>query len=172
MADIKVQKVEKVDDRRLPVFQQLDQLMDRIQRRAFELFADRGFSHGHDREDWAAAEHEFCWPATELSEQDKNYVLSVALPGFEPAQVSVTATPGELIVHAQARSEQRRDEAAAGKSKVLWSEFRSNDVYRRVALAEPIEVSKVTASLGNGLLKIVAAKAVSKVTNIPVASAA
>ena len=172
MADVNIQKVENAGDRRLPVFQELDHLMERIQRRAFELFAGRGFAHGHDRDDWVTAEHEFCWPATELSEQDKNYVLSVALPGFEPGQVWVTATPSELIVHAQSKSEQRRDEAAAGKPKVLWSEFRSNDVYRRVALAEPIDVSKVTASLGNGLLKIVAAKAVSKVSSIPIASAA
>ena len=36
---------------------------------------------------------------------------SVALPGFEPGQVSVTATPRELIVHASAKTERREEPA-------------------------------------------------------------
>jgi HSP20 family protein len=174
MADIKVQKVEKADERGLPIFQQVDEVLGHIQRRAFELFAGRGFADGHDFEDWITAERELCWPATELAEQEKAYVLSVALPGFEPGQVVVTATPRELIVHASARTERREepDKKKKEEAKVLWSEFRSNDVYRRIELAEPIDVSKVSASLSNGLLKIVAEKAARAVARIPVAAAA
>jgi HSP20 family protein len=172
MADIKVQKVEKADERALPVFRQIDELFARVQRRAFELFAGRGFEDGHDLEDWITAERELCWPATELTEQDKAYVLSVALPGFEPGQIAVTATPRELIVHASTRTERREEPDKKKEGKVLWSEFRSNDVYRRIELAEPIEVSKVSASLSNGLLTIVAEKATKAVARIPVAAAA
>ena len=174
MADIKVQKVEKADERGLPIFQRVDEMLGHIQRRAYELFAGRGFAEGHDFEDWIAAERELCWPATELAEQEKAYVLSVALPGFEPGQVAVTATPRELIVHASARTERREesDRKKKEEARVLWSEFRSNEVYRRIELAEPIEVSKVSASLNNGLLKIVAEKAARAVARIPVAAAA
>jgi HSP20 family molecular chaperone IbpA len=173
MADIKVQKVEKPEDRKLQVFQQVDEMLARIQRRAYELFSNRGFTDGHHLEDWITAEHELCWPATELAEQDGNYELSVGLPGFAADQVSVTATPRELIVHANAKT-QRREETDKAKDgpKVLWSEFQSNDVYRRVELAEPIDVSKVTATLTNGLLKIQAEKASKAVARIPVAAAA
>ncbi|MGA2710919.1 MAG: Hsp20/alpha crystallin family protein [Steroidobacteraceae bacterium] len=171
MADIKVQKVEKTEDRGLPIFKQADEMLGRIQRRAFEMFAGRGFAPGHELEDWVSAERELCWPATELTEEDKNYVLKVALPGFEPDQVSVTATPRELIVQACAKSE-RREEPAKKERKLLWSEFRSNEVYRRIELAEPIDVAKVSATLADGLLKIVAEKAVTKVVTIPIAAAA
>ncbi len=171
MADVKVQKVEKTEDRGLPIFKQVDEMLGRIQRRAFELFAGRGFATGHELEDWVAAERELCWPATELTEEDKNYVLKVALPGFEPGQVSVTATPRELIVQAFAKTE-RREEPAKNERKILWSEFRSNEVYRRIELAEPIDVAKVSATLADGLLKIVAQKAVKTVVNIPIAAAA
>jgi len=171
VADVKVQKVEKAGDRTLPVFQQVDEIFGRIQRRAFELFAGRNFAHGHDVEDWITAEHEFCWPAAELTEQDKNYVLTVTVPGFEPGQITVTAAPRELIVHASAKTE-RREEPTKDGAKVVWSEFRSNDVYRRVELAEPIDVAKVSANLTQGLLKIVAEKAAKKVVSIPVAAAA
>src|ERR1019366_4232031 len=125
MADIKVQKVEKAEDRALPIFQQVDEMLGRMQQRAYELFAGRSFAHGYDVEDWLAAER-------------------------------------ELIVHASAKTE-RREEPAKKEPKVLWSEFRSNDVYRRIELSEPIDVAKVSATLSQGLLKIVAEKAVKKV---------
>ena len=171
MADIKVQKVEKAEDRALPIFREVDEMLGRIQQRAYELFAARSFAHGYDVEDWLAAERELCWPATELAEREKDYVVSVGLPGFEPGQISVTATPRELIVHASVKME-RREEPAKKEPKVLWSEFRSNDVYRRIELSEPIDVAKVSATLSQGLLKIVAEKAVKKVVSIPVAAAA
>jgi HSP20 family molecular chaperone IbpA len=171
MADIKVQTAQRTEDRTLPIFQKVDELLQRIQGRAFELFEGRGFIDGHDIADWVAAEREFCWPATELVEQEKNYALSVALPGFEPAQITVTATPHELIVHASAKTE-RTQEPAKKHQKVLWSEFRSNDVFRRVELSEPIDLDKVSATLSQGLLKIVAEKAAKKILSAPVSAPA
>jgi len=171
MADIKVQKVEKTEDRGLPVFQQVDDMLRRIERRAFELFAGRSFAPGHELEDWVSAERELSWPTSELVEQGKSYVLKIALPGFEPSQVSVTATPRELIIQASAKTE-RREEALKNEPRVLWSEFRSNDVSRRIELSEPIDVAKVSATLADGLLKIVADKAAKKPVSVPVAAAA
>jgi len=40
--------------------------------------------------------------------------------------------------------------------KLRWSEFRSDEVYRRVELPSPVNVGKITASLDNGLLVVVA----------------
>ena len=37
---------------------------------------------------------------------------------------------------------------------MLWTEFGSNNVYRRFELPNPINVHKVTATLQNGLLQI------------------
>jgi len=172
MADIKVQKVEKPEDRTLPVFRALDEVFERIRQRAFELFAGRGFKDGDDLGDWIAAEHELCWPATELLEHDGGYVLKVALPGFEPGQVSVTATPRELIVHASAKTERREGTERAKAGTILWSEFRNDDVYRRIEFSDAIDLSRVSANLANGLLKIVAAKAPKTATRVPVAAAA
>jgi HSP20 family molecular chaperone IbpA len=173
MADVKVQKVDKAEDRTLPIFRQVDEMFGRVQRRAFELFAGRGFASGREFEDWIAAERELCWPATELSEQDRKYVLSVALPGYEPGQISVTATPRELIVQASARTERREEpDRRKEEARVVWSEFRSDEVYRRVEFPEPVDVSKVSANLANGMLKIVAEKAAKAVMRVPVSAAA
>ncbi|MBZ5636005.1 MAG: Hsp20/alpha crystallin family protein [Acidobacteriia bacterium] len=37
---------------------------------------------------------------------------------------------------------------------MLWTEFGSNDIYRRFQVPNPIDVDKVTATLENGISKI------------------
>jgi HSP20 family protein len=158
MADIRIEKVKAAEDRALPVFAEVEQVLDRMRLRAYELFAGRGFEEGHALDDWLAAEHEICWPAAEFVENDADFVLSLALAGFEPDDIAVTATPRELIVKA-ARKTERREPAKAEAGKVRWSEFRSDDVYRRIELPCAVEVEKLSATFRNGLLKVVAPKA-------------
>jgi len=177
MSDIKVEKVADPEKRTLPVFKEVETVLDRIRTRAFQMFSGRGFGDGHALDDWLAAEREICWPASELVEEGNSYVLSIALPGFEPADISVTATPSEIIVHAKAKSERKGEEGAKkGAEKVCWSEFRSNDVYRHVEMAKDVDVQSVSASLKNGILRIVATKVEKKVEKpsrvIPISSAA
>jgi len=172
MSDIKVQKVADPEKQTLPVFKEMESVLERVRARAFDLFSGRGFGHGHALEDWLAAEREICCPSGELVEEDKAYTLSVALPGFDPADISVTATPHELIVHAKSKAESKKEEEAKKGQKVCWSEFRSNDVYRQVELPRNIDVQSVSASLNKGLLKIVATKAEKPTRVVPITSAA
>jgi HSP20 family protein len=168
MAELNVQKVPATDDRSLPIFAEFDALADRIRLQAYKLFAHRGGAEGHALDDWLAAEHEICWPAARLAEGDAALTLEVALAGFEPSDITVTATPREVIVKAVHKLEKTGQEA-----KLRWSEFRSNDVYRRVELPVDVDVAKVTANLKSGLLTIVAPKAASKESakKVPVVAA-
>jgi HSP20 family molecular chaperone IbpA len=169
MPQLDVQKVSKTDDRSLPLFEELDRLADRIRVQAYNLFSRRGGDQGHALDDWINAEREFCWPSAELAELDGKYDVKVALAGFEPSEIAVTATPRELIVKA---SHEHRRPSQGKEAKVRWSEFRSNDVYRRVPLPAAVDVEKVTATFKNGLLEIVAplAKAASEPAKIEVVS--
>lgn len=169
MSEITIQKVTRPEDRTLPIFRETEDLLRRIRERAYGLFSGRAFDAGHALDDWLIAERELCWPAGELTERDADYTLSLALPGFEPDEISVTATPRELIVHAKLA---RKEEAKKEEGETRWSEFRTNDVYRRVELAKDIDVQKVTASLRNGLLKVSAPKAMAQPRAVPVAQAA
>lgn len=171
MTEINVQKVAKADDRKLPVFEEVDRMMQRIRERAFAAFAARGFEHGDALNDWLTAERELCWPASELVEHDQNYALSVALAGFGPKDITVTTSPRELIVCAKAEAT-RSDKTKSKTEEVCWSEFRSNDVYRRVELPADIQVAKVSADYENGLLKIIAPKTQQPATVVPVSAAA
>jgi HSP20 family protein len=157
MAELNVQKVPSAEDRSLPIFAEFEKLADRIRLQAYNLFARRGGSAGKALDDWLAAEHEICWPAAELVERDDAFALQVALAGFAPGDVTITSTPREVIVKAA-----RKSEKGSESQELKWSEFRSNDVYRRVELPADVDVAKVTASLKDGLLKIVAPKAAAK----------
>jgi HSP20 family molecular chaperone IbpA len=156
MPKVEVQKVPAADDRSLPIFSELEQLADRIRLEAYNLFARRGSGDGHALDDWLAAEREICWPSAELSERNGNYTLKVALAGFEPDDIAVTATPREIIVKAARKHEEKSTDE--GDTNLRWSETRSNEVFRRVALPAPVDVEKTSARFKNGQLEIVAPK--------------
>lgn len=145
----------------LPSYEGFLRRMDAVRQRAFELFEGRGAAPGRDLEDWIAAEHEVLgWPTAELREKDTEYEMDLKLPGFSVGDIEVTATPAEVLVHAC--SEHR--ESSDGKN-VVWSEFSSNDVFRRFVLPMPITPEGVTAQLSDGVLHLHAPRAATKKPN-------
>jgi len=154
MATVAVQKIEDKGTKPLPLFQDIEKQMDQVRQRAFELFERRGCELGHAMEDWLKAEHEVMgWPAAEMDERDGKYELKMTLPGYEAKDIEVTATPSEIVVHANVETEKKTE-----AEKCLWTEFQSNDVCRRFELPETIDVEKVTANLDKGMLHVTAAK--------------
>ncbi|MBS0393581.1 MAG: Hsp20/alpha crystallin family protein [Proteobacteria bacterium] len=157
MSEVNLKRM-KTDERELPLFQAAERMMEAIQQRAYELASGRGFGAGRALDDWLAAERECGWPASELVERDQDYVLSVALPGVEPADIAVTATPRALYIEAHAKSG-LREAAVEGKTTVHWSALAAAEFCRRLEFPRDIEVERVTATLRNGLLRITARKA-------------
>jgi HSP20 family molecular chaperone IbpA len=170
MADIEVQKVKRADDRSVPMLAEAERLIQNIRERAFALSALRGPDADLALDDWLTAERELCWPATEFSEYEKEYRLDLALAGFEPSEIEITATPREVVVHARTKS--AADKPAANVKR--WSNFGTNDVWRRIEFGSDIDVNRVAATLKNGLLRITAPKqqVQSLVKTVPVANAA
>ncbi|HVW84436.1 MAG TPA: Hsp20/alpha crystallin family protein [Bryobacteraceae bacterium] len=157
MPSIAIQRTQETSGKTLPLLQEIENRIEDVRRRAFEFFEGRGGQSGRDIEDWLRAEHEVLgWPAAELAETDADYKLEMTLPGFDAKQVEVTATPTEIAVHAEIKAEKK-----GGEPRILWTEFGPNNVYRRFPLPQPIDVDKTTATLDQGLLKIMASKAAS-----------
>ena len=156
MTEVKIQKVP-TDEKTLPVFAGFEEIMSRIRRRAYDLCTARGFGEGAALDDWLAAEREICWPVAEMRDEEDRYLLEIALSGFEPGDLEVTATPEELIV--KAAHESKREPGAAPKGEGEPSGFERTEVWRRVEFPARVVVDKVTASFRNGLLKVVAPKA-------------
>src|SRR5579864_2460763 len=150
MSQVAIKKADDTGKKTLPIFAEIAKRFEAVRRRAFDLFEKRGRELGHDQEDWLTAEREiFRWPAAELAEKDGAYEIQITLPGFEPQDVEVTATPTEIIVHASTEEQKKTQ-----KGNVLWTEFGSSDVYRRFEVPKQINTDKVTARLENGILRV------------------
>jgi HSP20 family protein len=159
MSTVAVQKVDTAAKETAPVFADIGKMIDEVKRRAFSLFERRGGELGHEIEDWLDAEHEVfaAWPAAELKEKDGTYELEITLPGFDAKEIEVTATPGEVAVHAATKHE-AKEEKKTEEGKVFFTEFGSNDVYRHFDFPETVDVANVTANLEKGILHIAAPK--------------
>jgi HSP20 family protein len=171
--NISVKKVPDATQRTEPVFAAVDALLESIRSRAYELCAQRDFKDGSALDDWFKAEREISWPTAELVEDEKGYQLKVALPGYSAREIEVTVTPQEIIIGAASAQQASGKQPEAGKGVVRWSEFRSNQVCRRVELPSAIDTNQVSAALDDGLLTVKAAKSAQvQAQSAPVAAAA
>lgn len=173
MSDVTVQKVPRDAAVPAPTGDDWQDFLARIRERAFQLFSRRGAALGCELDDWLAAEREVLAPHCELIEREKELVCTLALPGFDAADVTVSVTPRELVVQATRRLEQVVPPKAAGTLR--WSSLSREDVYRRIGFGADVVPERVTATLKQGLLQVVAPKAAtaaSAPTPVKVAAAA
>ena len=154
MSKVDVEKVTDERDRSLPVFEEFEEIANQIRLKAWSLFSGRGLHPGSELEDWLTAERDICWPTAELSEHNDIYTVKVALAGYKADEINLTATPGEVMIRAEHRSDSSGE---AGKG-IRWSEFRSNNVIRRIPFPERVDVDDITAAFRNGMLRIKAPK--------------
>lgn len=160
MSHVQIQR-DAEGARTLPVFRELADRLEAVRERAFAHFSRRGGQPGHELDDWVTAEREVMgWPAAELKERNGAYEVDLTLPGFSPKDIEVTATPHEVIVHAVATTDRSGED-----SRVLWSEFGRQEIYRRIDLPSAINADRVSASLDHGVLHLKAPKSVIPATS-------
>jgi HSP20 family molecular chaperone IbpA len=129
-----------------------------VARRAYRLFTEGGFIHGHDLDDWLRAERELLHPAPiELSETDSQFTLRVELPGFREDEILVAVGLLDVIIFAE-----RQVDAKRKKANVLYSEWRSKRVFRSWHLPGPINSCKASRRLSDGVLEITLPKSVTR----------
>jgi HSP20 family protein len=138
-----------------PFFQRMRKAYNAIARRAYELFESRGRQTGHDWEDWFQAEFELLNPMpVEISEANDELIVRADAPGFRNKDIEVRVEPHRLIISG------KREEFQDGKKgKTLYSERRSNEVFRMLDLPEEIDPNNVKATLRDGALEVELPKA-------------
>lgn len=149
--------IERVRDAQQPhpLLKETIDSLDRVRKRAFELFERRGGPPGHDMDDWLQAEREiFQIPRMEVAEKDKEYQIDLVMPGFHPRDIRVAASPNVLIVEASTADQNRK---IAGRTQMEESSERR--VFREIRLPGPVNVERVAATLDDGRLEVHAPKA-------------
>jgi len=152
MANIAVEKIEG-SGQSPPLHDKPNALADRIRQRAYEIFQNRG-TDGREVDDWLEAERDLIFaPESELVEKDGRYEIRIAAPGFKPAETNVTVLSDAVIVSAE--STHKHEEKT---EDVHFCEFGEKTLFRRLDLPKPINVDRVTATLDEGMLRIIAQK--------------
>jgi hypothetical protein len=121
-----------------PVFSKVEEALNAIRRRAFELFEKRGRAPGGELDDWQQAEKDLCVVLhADVSETAKVFRMRILTRGFDAGDLEVIARPQELWV-----------EAKTEKQAELYRQY----------LTTPIETDKVTARIDEAQLVIEAPK--------------
>src|SRR5579871_2132818 len=154
MSNLVVKKIQDANQPP-PLLQETIDLLDTVQKRAFELFERRGGSVGNDVGDWLQAEKEvFRVPDMELAEREGELQLQLALPGFEAKDIRVSVLPQALIVEGEAAHQHSHTNGT-----VHVCEFGERRAFRLIPLPKPVDVDEVSATLDKGVLHVRAAKA-------------
>jgi HSP20 family protein len=137
------------------LFAQMKEFSQSVARRAYEYFEARGREFGHDLEDWFRAESELMRRVpVEVKEADGQITLRAEVPGFADDEIKISVEPRRLVI--SGKSEKTTDKK---KEQTLFSEFRSNRFCRELRLPAEVEPDKTTATLKDGVLELVFAKA-------------
>ena len=154
MPQVAIERLDEKHAANTSVVDEVKTLAERIRQRAFEIFERRGDSDGSAVNDWLTAERDlFRIPESELVEREGKFEARIAVPGIDPADVTVTALPDALIVQG---STVHKHEDTDGD--VRFCEFDQRTLFRRFDLPERINVDQVTANLDKGVLQLTARK--------------
>ncbi len=162
MSTVAVQRASSPTALTDSLYDYMNELYDKIEKRAFSLFEHNGRVHGHDVENWLEAESEFLSPVpVELAETDTEFTVRAEVPGFTEKELEIVVEPGRVFI--TGKTENRSEEK---KKKRIYSEICENEIFRSFSLPAEIDPERVNAVLKNGFLEISLRKAklVKKVT--------
>ena len=128
---------------------------DKIRQRAYYLYLKKGRVEGQELEDWLRAEREvLCFPPSELEETKDEYRIKVGVPGFDDYTLQLDVLPHSITVEGTAeKMEVPNDEL------IHFSEFGEKRLLRQFDLPTCIDPDRITATVDEGILRIVAKKA-------------
>ena len=137
-----------------PFFERAGEINNLIARRAYELFESRGFTHGHDVEDWLRAESEIVLTVpVDITETETELTVRAEVPGFSEKDLEVRAAPRSLCITGQ-----RQEASQHQEGKTVYSERRSSQIFRVLDLPSQIAPDRVNAKLSDGVLEITLSK--------------
>jgi HSP20 family protein len=93
------------------------------------------------------------FPALNITENEDNLYLAAELPGIDPKEIDVTATPDSITLRGERKS------PSAGKEVNYHQREREFGTFRRVIdLPTKIDTDKINASYKHGILTVVLPK--------------
>lgn len=133
---------------------EVTELFNKIEKRAYDLFEGRGRKDGRDLDDWFNAESELLKPVQiEIKEEDKELKIRAEVPGFNAEELEINLEPSLLTIKGSQKKEAEKKEKGA-----VYSETREKEIFRRVTLPVNVVPEGADAKLKDGVLEISAPK--------------
>jgi HSP20 family protein len=127
-----------------------NRLNEAISRLAFELFERDGRADGHDVRHWVEAEKEFLHPVRiNVEETEADILVRAEVPGFTAGDLEVSAEPRRVTIAGKRESKKGNNEGEA-----VYTEERSDEIFRSFELPSEVNTIKVSATLKDGILEI------------------
>ncbi len=146
------------------IFDSMDEVLDTISRRAYDIFERNGRALGRDWEDWFQAERELFHPVhVHVAESDNSLEVKAEVPGFSEKELEINVEPRRIII--TGKREAAKEEK---KGKIVYSETCSDQLMRIIHLPAEVDAEKATATLKNGILELSMPKTAAKTRTIPV----
>jgi len=144
------------------LFREMLEISDRIAKRAYELFANRGFTNGRDLEDWLTAQRELLKPVIlDVKDTKQEFIIRAEVPGFEAKDLQIELDGTRLII--KGKQESTREEKE-NKGTTIFTEQTAKQIYRLIDLPSPVLAEKAVADLKNGVLELKLPKAAQSTT--------
>lgn len=135
-----------VQVRRAPLFTSLwDEIAD-LEREIERVFGSPVLAESATETAWM--------PAVDMVENENENMLVAELPGVNKEDVKLSVENGVLTI-----SGTRKVNALPEDASWIRNEIRRGDFHRSVRLPEGIQADKISATMANGILKIVLPKA-------------
>lgn len=132
------------------ILDEMQETFDSIARRAYELFESNGRQFGRDLDDWFRAEKELLHPVTiEVREADGVVRVKAEVPGFDAKDLEISVEPTRLTI-----SGKRQWTGQEKKENIVYSECRSNQLFRALHLPAEVDAEKAKATLRQGILEL------------------
>ncbi len=96
-----------------------------------------------DGQDWA--------PCLELRDEERQFVVTVELPGVKRESIEIGAKPTTLVIRGEKQDPSETDDTL---SKTLRSERRYGSFRRYLDLPEEVDVDRVSARMVQGVLHV------------------
>jgi HSP20 family protein len=130
------------------LFNQIDETLNSLARRAYEIFDGNGRTFGRELDHWFQAERELLHPiALNIVESPEGFEVKAEVPGFSEKELEIGIEPRRLTIIGKRESSKEEK-----KGKAVRIESSSDRILRIVDLPAEVEAGKVTATLKNGIL--------------------
>lgn len=151
----KTNKSENIFVKAEHLFEDFAKTTQEIAKRAFERFEQRGFEFGHELEDWFKAERELLKRVPiEIKNADGKLEIRAEVPGFTADDLKVSVEPTRITIKGETEAKSEKKDAG-----MLYTECKSNKVFRTFDLPHRVEADKATASIKDGVLNLLIPKA-------------